>query len=171
MATIQKSFDKSLQKGDMGEKLVVDILESKGWSVFRPVTEGAHSFDVLAIKDKKKAIALDVKAKGRMNKYPATGVNENHFLTYKAFSEKHNMPFWIIFVDECKGLVYGNEIIELQKPREVEGVLYPKKIMTRDRKEIRLWPLEAMIAIGDINAQDRAALVLMSQRAYEYNPD
>jgi hypothetical protein len=36
---------KEVQKGDTGERIVRSYLESKGWVVYEPITEGRHAFD------------------------------------------------------------------------------------------------------------------------------
>ncbi len=163
----QRSFEVALKKGEVGEQVVRDHLERRGWVVYKPFTPGAHCFDILCIKDKKQAIAMDVKAKSRMNKYPATGINQSHFEEYKFFSEKHLMPFWIVFVDEMQRTVYGNCISELEKPRTVAGVEYPFVLKTSG-KPVRLWPLEAMKPIASLDKTTALALSAFNQRNYEY---
>ena len=54
------NFEVALKKGAVGETIVRRILEQKGWVVYQPMTDGAHCFDMLSIKDKKSAIAIDV---------------------------------------------------------------------------------------------------------------
>jgi len=161
------SFELALRKGDVGEELVRCRLEAQGWVVYKPITDKAHAFDILCIKNKRTAIAMDVKAKARLNKYPATGINQKHFEEYKYFSEKHLMDFWVIFVDEMQKSVYGNRLTELEKPRTVEGKTYPWVMPTKGQP-VRLWPLEAMITIGSIDAETQARLVDLSQRNYSY---
>lgn len=163
----QRNFEIALAKGEVGEMVVRAHLEKKGWVVYKPHTEGAHAFDILAIFQKKTAIALDVKAKSRMNKYPATGINQNHFEEYLAFSEKHLMPFWVVFVDEMQRTIYGNELGALEVPRVVSGVSYPF-IMKTSYSPVRLWPLEAMKHIADLDGVTASQLVSLNQRKYEY---
>lgn len=162
-------FKKSLRKGDVGERIVRASLEGKGWVVYQPVTEGAHHFDMLSIKDKKTAIALDVKTKARMNHYPATGINQRHFEEYQRFSKKHLMSFWIVFVDEMLAQVYGNTLKELEKPREVQGNQYP--MIKNWNPPIRLWPLEAMKNIAQLQDCDKSELINLSQRKHEYSEE
>lgn len=159
-------FKQALRKGSVGEQIVRAHLEGKGWVVYQPITEGAHHFDMLSIKDKKSAIALDVKTKARLNKYPATGINQKHFEEYLRFSKKHCMPFWIVFVDEMLGEVYGNTLGELEKPRTVEGNNYP--LIKCWGPPIRIWPLEAMKNIARLEDCDKSELTNLSQRNYEY---
>lgn len=161
-----RSFEVALRKGAIGEEIVRPYLEAKGYVVCRPVTEGAHAFDGLAIRNKKHCIAYDVKAKARMNKWPATGVNVSHFVTYWEFSQNHNMPFWLFFVDEMLGQIYGNEISKLEEHRHVDGVDYPFVLNTRS-DQIRIWPLEAMVKISALSDEQKAALAACNQRTHE----
>lgn len=167
---IHKSFDKSLEKGSIGEAIIKTMLEAKGWIIYQPSTEGAHAFDMLSIKDKKQCIAIDVKAKSRMNKYPATGINQKHFENYAYFSENHNMPFWLFFVDEMQKEIYGNELQILEEKRILDGIEYPKIINASNNQQIRLYPLEAMKHIAYLSDADVQKLKDLSQRSYEYKP-
>jgi hypothetical protein len=168
----QRSFETALKKGAIGESIVKERLEAAGWVVYQPVTEGAHAFDMLSIKGKRYAIACDVKAKALMNKWQATGVNQRHFEEYQQFSQKHSMPFWLFFVDEYLGEIYGNTISELEQPRAVEcrfGVeSFPKVITTRNGTDVRLWPYAAMKKIAVLASGECHALMEYNQRGYEY---
>lgn len=168
---IHKSFSISLEKGSIGEEIIKTMLESKGWIVYQPSTEGAHAFDMLSIKDKKQCIAIDVKAKSRMNKYPATGINQKHFENYAYFSKNHNMPFWLFFVDEMQKEIYGNELQTLEEKRIADGIEYPKLLNTANNQQIRLYPLDAMKHIADLSDADVQKLKHLSQRSYEYKPN
>ena len=59
------SFLMSLSKGEFAEQIIKGKMEARGFVVYRPTTDRAHAFDILAIKDKEKCIAIDVKAKAR----------------------------------------------------------------------------------------------------------
>ena len=162
------SFDIAMKKGAAGEAIVKGLFERRGWVVYRPETEGAHQFDILAIKDKVSAVAVDVKTKSRMNYYPATGVNQKHFEEYLRFSEKHLMPFWLVFVDEKLKKIYGNTISELEKPRRIGGHDYPFVKTLKCGTQIRLWPLDAMKPIAALDDCAATVLTSLSQRSYEY---
>lgn len=162
------NFEVALLKGSVGEAIVRTYLEARGWVVYQPMTEGAHCFDMLSIKGKRNAIALDIKAKARLNKFPATGVNERHFQEYKAFSEKHSMPFWIVFVDEGMRKIYGNTLEELEKPKFEDGRNYP--LLPNWKVPTRLWPLSAMKLIADLNDEEVYRLSQHNQRNYSYQP-
>jgi hypothetical protein len=162
----QINFKKALEKGAMGEKIIKDFLEEKGWIVYQPFADKAHAFDMLAIKDKKKAIALDIKAKSRLDFIEATGINTKHFETYKLFSEKHNMPFWIIFVDEMQKTIYGNTLDNLEKPVKTKTRSYPSTI---SNGSIRIWSLLSMKHIADLSEDQCNNLKSFNQRNSAYS--
>jgi hypothetical protein len=166
----QKSFETKLAKGKLGEDIVRGLLERKGWIVYCPFTGGAHAFDMLATYQKEKAIALDVKAKSRMNKYPATGINVRHYEQYKRFSEKHSMPFWIVFVDEQTNEIYGETLQNLDVECIVEGIKYPFVLTTKYGQDIRLWAIEKMHKFGSIPETASAELKKHNTRNYDYKP-
>jgi len=165
---MSKSFEICLKKGALAEQIIKERLEEKGWVVYQPVTDGAHCFDMLCIKNKKQVIAVDVKSKARMNKYPATGIDYRHFLEYKTFSENHLIEFWVIFVDEFMRKIYGNTIAELEKQRVEDGVVYPFMVETKNSEKVRIWPLSAMIQIADIDQKQSENLMCLNQRSYGY---
>lgn len=158
-------FERSLQKGEFGERIVRKWLENQGYVVYQPTTLGAHAFDVLAIKDKEKCIALDVKSKARRTKYPDTGISVKHYETYLAFSARHQIPFWVCFVDEFLKQVYGNSIERLDEPIKVEGLWYPMVAYGT-----RYWPVvpERMRVLHALTDEECASLKSLSQRSYDY---
>jgi len=166
LAMTPKNFDVAMAKGKFGEFIVRRILEAKGFIVYEPRTVGAHAFDVLAIKDKKRCIAMDVKAKARRNKYADTGINERHYKIYSDFSRTHNMPFWVVFVDEMVGEIYGNTLEALDIPRTIDGIIYP--MIYGGDTGTRYWPLAAMIKLHDLTASEKEELSRLSQRSHEY---
>lgn len=167
----QKNFDTAKAKGEYGEQIVREILERKGFVVYQPITNKAHAFDIMAIRDKRSCIAMDVKAKSRRNKYPDTGVNEEHYQIYAAFAEKHQMPFWVVFVDEMDGKIYGNSLRLLDTPVEVGGINYPLIWKPHQGKVIRYWPLINMRHFADLTSDDMQILKSMNQRNHEFQPD
>lgn len=161
------SFEQAMRKGRVGESVVRSALERAGFCVYEPQTSGSHAFDILAIKNNERCIALDVKTKARRNKYPDTGINMRHYRVYKEFSERHSMPFWVIFVDEWLGSVYGNTLDELCRPRVVEGRQYPMEWRSSSGSTI-YWPLDAMVTLGPISDECAQELICMSQRSHGY---
>lgn len=164
----QPSFERAMEKGAAGEAIVRAMLEAKGWVVYQPQTKGPHQFDMLCIKDKNAAIAFDVKAKARMNWAACTGINQTHFDEYDRFSARHNMPFWVVFVDERLGRIYGNSLTELERPVVVDGISYPHKMQTKFGKLLRLWSLSSMKDIAPLDEAAAAHLAGLSQRNHDY---
>ena len=150
-------------KGNIGEELVREYLESKGYIVYEPKTNGAHGFDKLAILNKKQAIIAECKTKARRNKYPDTGIQIRHYEEYKYISDKHNLPVFIFFIDEMLGQIYGNKLEELVKPNKVGDKQYPSK-----ENGIIYFPLANMKVVCGIAEKDAELLKDKSTRNYEY---
>lgn len=173
MGTIQKSSEweqkTSVKKGNAGEKIVRRFLEKKGFIVYQPVTEDAHAFDMLAIKNKEIVIIGEVKTKALMNKWSATGFNDRNFKEYKRIYEKYKIPIFIFFVDEHKKEIYGNWLMEcLEEPQIKDGVEFPKIINTRNGSKIRLYHYEKMKHIAYLEDNDVRELIKHTRRSYSY---
>lgn len=152
------------KKGEYGEKKVHEYLEAKGFIVYLPVTEAAHAFDRLAIKDKKQAIIVECKAKARRTKYADTGINITHYNDYSYISKKHNLPVFIFFIDEHLSEIYGNFLRELERPTEVSGKKYPSR-----EGKIIYFPLANMRRnIAQLSKSDCDYLKQQSRRNYAY---
>lgn len=125
-----------VRKGNFAEKIVHEYLESKGYIVYIPQTEGGHAFDRLAIKDKEHVIIAEIKAKAKLNNYNETGFEYRHYLEYKKISLKHNLPVFIFFVDEMLKEIYGNFLSVLEKNNRKapwgEQILFSMNDMKRD---------------------------------------
>jgi len=165
MAMTRLNFNDKPQakKGAVGERIVKTFLESKGFCCYLPATEGAHAFDFLAIKDKKQCIALDVKSKARRNYYADTGIDIRHFNTYKDFAVRHNMRFFLCFIDEMIGKAYGNWLHLLQEEKEVGGKRYPSL-----EYQIIYFPLASMRLVKILNDSEINELKNYSTRTHDY---
>lgn len=148
---------KTVKKGDLGEDIVKKYMESKGWIVYQPVTNGGHAFDMLCIKHKKKVIALDVKTKARFNKFEATGIDTKHYDVYKKIKCKLNIPFYLFFVDDKNGTVHCQELDKLPKPFIISGYL-------------SCWYLKDMIHLFNIDQDQIETLSEFDTRSYLFNP-
>jgi len=159
---IQRSFEKALNKGEYGEQIVREYLESKGYVVYFPFTKDrAHAFDMLATLGKEKVIGLDVKSKARMNKWRKTGINQKSYNEYISFSNKANIPFYLVFVDEhpAEMSVYAGEIKAIGEPELLE---------TCNSTRLCLWSLDRFIRLFALTNDMREKLIENSQRSYEY---
>lgn len=140
---MKKSFDERLACGYSGEQIIEDYLIGEGWILYRPENH-PHPFDFLCYKNGSSFIA-EVKTKPKMKLYNATGIDYRHYIIYRDYQEKHNLPVFIFFVDYSLNLIYGNYLNELDKPyTQIESgkrIVYP--IINR-RHNIITFPLSAM---------------------------
>ena len=163
----------TVQKGNVGEEIVQAFLESKGFVVYKPATDSAHPFDMLAVKDKRLCIAAEVKTKALRTYYQDTGINKSTYYDYAEFSEKHNMDIFVFFVDEHKREVYGNWLKRLEQPRDVKMnggkvVHYPRDEKSKEGRWLRLYPYEAMQHVAWIDSNTAEKLKRLSSRNYKY---
>jgi hypothetical protein len=153
-------FKKALKKGYLGEKIIQEYLEKKGWIVYFPYTKNkAHYFDILATKNKEKAIAVDVKTKARLNLWPATGINIKSYNEYLNFIKKTNIQFYLIFIDDKSGETH---CANLKKLKTCENIRPTNKIIA--------WYLKDMKYLFTIKKEKIIELSKYDQRNYPYMP-
>lgn len=154
----RKSFETALKKGEIGEIIIQEFLEKRGWIVYRPFTKDkAHYFDALATKNKEKVIAIDVKTKARLNNWRAQGINIKSYNEYKKFINKINVPFYLFFIDDKCGDVYTAELSKLRNS-------------FNPTPYIIAWYLEDMFYLFNIGEDNIKLLSEYDQRNYKYNP-
>ena len=157
MAQKPKSFEIAKKKGELGEQIIQDYLENRGWIVYFPFTKDRpHYFDMLATKDKERVVAIDVKTKARFNNFPMQGINVKSYNEYLHFVKSTNVPFYLIFVDDKNGDVHAVDIATLH-----DGVVMGTVIA---------WNLSQMKYLFKIDSEKIAELSNYDQRSYEYNP-
>lgn len=163
-----ESWDKKIQviKGTYGEELVRGYLESNGWIVYSPATQGAHAFDNLCVKDKKNIVIAEIKTKARMTYYNATGFNIASFNEYKYIQDKYKLDVFVFFVDEFLKKIYGNKLSILEKSYSAKDGEYPKRM-----KNIILFSLEIMKDVAIIKESDCEFLKKASSRNYDYSKE
>lgn len=121
----------TVKKGNIGELIVDQELERRGFIIFKPTTKGAHGFDRLCVKDKRVAVIGETKTKAKREYYDDTGINYSHYLDYKRMFEKYNLDTLLFFVDEQMGKIYYNKlsVLDVQNVflRNGKGLVYPLK--------------------------------------------
>lgn len=158
MAQRQRSFEIALKKGEIGEQIITEYLEARGWIVYRPFTKDkAHYFDMLLTKNKEQVLAIDVKTKGRLNKWRAQGINVKSYNQYKELLEKIKVPFYLIFIDDKNGDVHCANLSKLD-----DGF--------NPNPYIIAWPIQKMQFMFNIGEEKITALSELDQRNYEYKP-
>lgn len=156
-----------VKKGNIGEFIVKNYLESKGFIVYEPVTKGSHPFDKIAVKDKNNMVIVEVKTKARMNKFNATGFNIKSYEYYKFLKDKYNIPLYCFFVDEYLGKIYGNKLGVIEKKYiDNKEVLYPN---TEIVKNIILFSLDSMHTIHTLTNSETKEIKKYNTRNYKYN--
>jgi Holliday junction resolvase-like predicted endonuclease len=157
----------TVKKGNLGESIVRRALEKKGYIVYKAITEKAHGFDFLAVKDKRVFVIAEVKSKARMNKFEATGIDVRHLNDYVTVMEQQNLKVVLFFVDEHpkEKRVYCQSLYELLIPCVVDGVEYPNYSIA---KGIVLFPLSKMIEVEKLTDDESNTLTELSSRNYEY---
>lgn len=177
MGTILRNSDWELlptvKKGNIGENKVQRFLEEKGYVCYQAITEKAHPFDFLCVKDKREAIAAEVKTKALRTYYQDTGFNKNQYEDYKAFSEKHKMPIFLFFVDEYRKQIYGNWLSKLDIPITVTAANgqirdYPREEQNKWNKLIRYYHFSQMRQIATFTDVEAEELKMLSNRSYAY---
>jgi hypothetical protein len=173
MATIQiNSTDWenriTVRKGNLGEAIVKRFLEGKSFVCYKSITDKAHAFDFLAVKDKKDFIIAEVKSKALMNVKPVTGINYRNLEEYKYVLDKYKIPIFLFFVDEHLKEIYGNWLHILEKRVEIGNEIYPQEMTTKKGILLRLWHYKQMRHIAKISDSQANDLKTMSSRKYEY---
>ena len=160
----------TVQKGNVGERIVRNWIETKGWIVYAPETEGPHAFDRLAVKNKEQIIIVEIKTKPKLTHYNATGFNKRHYEEYIKISEKYGIEVFVFFVDQDLSRTYGACLSELRKPYHAvaENMMYPYSL-GRDGSQI-IFSMDSMIFICDLTPDEVAELQGLSQRNPAYGP-
>jgi hypothetical protein len=165
-------FEKSLDKGAYGERIVKDLLMSKGYFVYSVENKGSHPFDILLVNNNtKKIMIVDVKSTTRRNKYPDVGIDLDDWKKYKYWKKKTGLDFYIIFVDEMTCEIYGNELrkLDLRKYDPNVGKVYPLPYVWDPYNQLIYFHLDNMDKYGKITEQEALDLRSLSQRYHGYD--
>ena len=155
-----------VKKGNIGELIVREHLEKKGYIVYEPKTNGSHPFDKIAIKGKNNMVIVEVKTKARMNKFNATGFDLRSYKYYKSIRDKYNIPLYCFFVDEQLGEVYGNKLSILEENyKDNKGDIYPN---TKIVNNIILFSLDKMKTIHILTMHQKESIKKHNTRNYDY---
>lgn len=162
------------KKGSLGDAICRAHLESLGYVVYEPVTNGAHPFDKLcATKDKKTLVIVEVKTKPSRYWYPDTGINISHFKDYMRVQMKYQITVCIFFVDEIKLEIYGGKLNDMNAARLVEFTDRKGRTKTKNyparEGNIIFFAIESMKKICDITKEQAEEIKSYSTRSSAYN--
>ena len=157
----------TVKKGNIGEAIVQKVIEQKGYIVYKAITEKAHAFDFLAVKDKKVFVIAEIKTKARFNKFYATGIDVKHFNEYLYIFEKQDIDVVLFFVDEhpSEERIYCQKLSELIKPKLIDSVEYPNYKIAKGKV---LFSLEDMVTVCRLSKEEVESLKKYSTRSYNY---
>jgi len=147
-----------VKKGDIGEEIVKKYLQNRGWIIYKPITDGAHPFDMFCSRNKTEFMALDVKTKARLNNWAATGIDIRHYNDYKTLTETLDIDFYLFFVDDKVGTVHCQQLSKLPEPFKVTKYIYA-------------WNLEDMIYLFTISDEEIKKISNFDSRNYDYKPN
>lgn len=156
-----------VKKGNIGEDIVKSVLENKGYIIYKCITDGAHAFDFLAIKDKKVFLIAEVKSKARFNKFDATGIDERSYNEYVFIYENVGIDVILFFVDEHpkEERIYCQRLSVLMAAKTVKNITYPNKNISKGKI---VFSLSDMVSVCKLNELQLAELRKHSTRNYEY---
>ena len=128
------------RKGDYGEQLIIDLLESKGCRLIEKHNDEPHKIDFLfsGTHFPPNRFYVEVKTKSHREYYQDVGINKNSHYFYSELQKI--FPVWLFFVDSTAGEIYGQDLKVLDNagefyPIEDKGVIYyPLNRMIRLRK-------------------------------------
>ena len=162
---------KQVKKGNMGEEIVKKYLLKKGFTVYVPISDCPHNFDMLTSLNKRELCIYEVKTKAKRNFMPDTGINYSHYLEYKQISQQHNLPVFLVFVDELIQQIYGGFLHDLDSPTiqlfNGRNISYPK-IENCKGVPIIFFYQPTMKIIGNLNEEEAKEIKEMNTRNYKY---
>jgi len=152
------------KKGNIGEEIISELLEFKGWNVYRPNNNNtSHLIDIIAIKNNT-TIAVDVKTKARFNKFNAQGINFNHYEKYKQYMIENNHNVYVFFIDDKIGDIH---LLDLKN--EPNGIVFQEKKYPYTL--IKRWNLDDLIFVKNINNQNTINILSdYDERNYDFTP-
>jgi len=163
-----------VKKAAIGEQIIDNYIRKWGYIPYRPGEEdGAHPFDrLIASKDKRNILIVEIKTKPARFAYPDTGINKKSYQEYQYIYDKYKIKIFLFFVDEKKEEIYGNYLNILDQPRTINysgiNIEYPIEEETKYGTIIRYWPLSAMKMICKLNSDQIESLNSYSTRNPEY---
>jgi len=148
----------TVKKGDIGEQIIIDYLDKKGFVIYAPFYSKPHWIDFFASRNKDEIYAIDVKTKSRLNKWDATGLDLQDYKDYLKLNQKTGIRVFLFFVDDKEGFIHCADIQNLKN-----GFYPTPKIIAFYRKDMKL--------IGKIDDQYLKKLEKYDSRKYIYKPN
>jgi hypothetical protein len=165
-----------VKKGCVGEQIIINLLEGKGYVVYTPITKKAHAFDMLAVKNKKVFRIAEVKSYPRMLYFEATGINENHYKEYLYIMESTGIPILIFFIDEYDKCIYLANLDKLKEEKVIfdntrnKDITFPFLLDSKNGQK-RLFHLSQLLKLKELNEEEIIELKKYTTRNILYKYD
>lgn len=167
---------KMYKKGQLGEEIVDRFIIQRGKFIpYAPmVDDEPHTFDrLLATKDKKRLMIVEVKTLDSRDYYPDTGISIAHYEEYIEIQNKYGIDVWIFFVDSKLKKIYGNTLNNLNNEVTIthrgRTITYPdvKSNFTAVGGNIIYFPLMHMIDIAELTKDQAEQIKRYSNKGYK----
>lgn len=146
-----------VKKGNIGEEIILEYLESKDFIVYKSITDGAHLIDYFGLYGNKDVYSFEVKTKRRRAFFPDTGFEYRHWQEYLKLNDKYNINIFFFFVDDFEKCIYGNWLSELKN--EVKIIANGEQVV---------FPLKNMKKIANLSKEDIIKLRSYTTENYSY---
>lgn len=161
MGTTQVNFEETREykKGMIGEAIVRNDLQSKGYQIMQFEKGESHPFDMFCFNKKtRKHFLVEVKTKSRMKCYNMTGISVRQLNQYCAYIDKNPIDFWLFFVDHITGVIEAGKLQEL---RFLE--------MERHGSSV-VWDRDLLRQIRRLTKDERMAIEKVSVGEFDFEP-
>lgn len=146
-----------VKRGNIGERIVAELITKHGYIHYGALTEGAHLIDFFCLKGSSKDLfCIEVKTKKRMASREATGFNTRNFKEYIELSDKHKMDIVFIFVDDFEECIYSARLADIRD----HGV---------EIKTVTIFPLNKMNFIRKLTEVELQELRTHWRSSYNYS--
>jgi hypothetical protein len=156
-------------KGNYAETLVKDTLKKLNMKVYYLDEENeSHDYDFEVYnKTTREHFMADIKSKGRRKWFSDNGCMSEAFALYQNISAERNMRFFLFFVDDITGSIYGQDIAVLAKEKlDSHGIKYPR---WENNAKFVYFSLEDMVKLRDLTKEEIEIVASLTHRNPEYN--
>lgn len=116
------------KKGDIGEEIILGLLQEGGWTPYKVACDCPHPFDYFSFNSSQnRTVFFEVKTYPRRASYNDTGIDLPDYHKYLSFSDLDCYEFILFFVDEFEQCIYCQNIRKLSPHgviREDHGKVY-----------------------------------------------
>lgn len=163
---------REVKRGNIGEEIVINYIESLGKLVYTLNSSERHFFDTIVVTPQRyideqinkeifapgKIEILEIKTKPSRYAYPDTGFNYDQYVKYKYLNDILNIPLSVWFVDPLIGNIYGGNLTSLEQQTSVANsygkkISYPLKQYSKEGKEIIYFPIDNMKIIATLTKE------------------